>query len=178
VVALRYRFRQPFRAPAREAFAWCTDYTSEDGGLFAVRTRRKVRWLAEDTCLMSDTTWPQGHARTITRLVRIDPSRLSWTNTHLNGPFRYSQFWYRVVPDGKARSHLEFTGLHLDLHATPLSARETARQAEAHRRSDGGEWRTRLAPALEADCNPVLTARARRRGRPGSRSGGASHRTS
>jgi len=152
VVAIRYRFRQPLRASARAAFAWCTDFGPTDGQLFSHRTVRTVERLADDTFVLSDRTYPNGQLRRIRRLVRIDPTQRSWTNTHLDGPFRHSQFWYRIVPDGRSRSHLEFVGLKLESLPRKLSRAEVARHARANRDSDAREWRTHLAPALEKEA--------------------------
>jgi hypothetical protein len=161
VVSLQYDFRQPLRVPARAAFAWCTDFGPADGPLFSRRTERTVRRMTDDSLVLTDTTYPEGRPRRIRRLVRIDPPHMAWTNTHLDGPFRHSQFWYRIVPDSAGRSHLEFHGLALVASERPLSAAEQARRAEANRRHDAGEWRRRLAPALERD---VARGRKRPRG--------------
>ena len=151
LVSLRYQFRQPFHVPASAAFAWCTDFGPADGPLFSARTVRSIRRLGEDALVMTDTTYPEGRPRKIRRLVRINPSEMAWTNTHLDGPFRHSQYWYRIVSDGPRSSHLEFRGLRLVTTNRRLSASETARRAKEQKVHDAGEWRRRLAPALERD---------------------------
>lgn len=163
IVSLRYHFRQPFHVPAEAAFRWCTDFGSWDGKLFSNRTRRSVRWLTEDALVMTDTTYPEGRVRVIRRLVRIHRPEMAWTNTHLDGPFRHSQYWYRVVPNGPRRSYLDFTGLRLVKVARQPSPSAVAKLAENERRGDSGEWRSHLAPALERDL-------ARRTGRKRSKS--------
>ncbi len=160
-VSLRYRFRQPFRAPAKAAYAWCTDFRPSDAEIFGDRRLRSVRVLAADAVVMTDVTYPSGRRTRIQRLVRLFPEELSWTNTHLNGPYRHSQFWYRIVPDGPRRSHLEFSGLKIETHARPLSAREVGRLAAANRRSDAATWSRRLGPALDQDL--ARTGKSRRR---------------
>ena len=151
VISLRYRFRQPFRAPAAAAYAWCTDFGPDDGPLFAERTERSVRRWSEDALVMTDTTYPKGRPVRIRRLVRLYPEERAWTNTHLDGPYEGSQYWYRIVADGARRSHLEFRGLRLESHAGPLSTAARIRRAEQCRRDDAGAWRRRLAPVLEHD---------------------------
>lgn len=151
VVSLRYAFRQPFGVPARAAYAWCTDFGAGDGALFPEKTRRSVRWLTHDTAIMTDTTLRAGRPLRIRRLVRLSPPLRAWTNTHLDGPFRHSQHWYRIVADGPERSHLEFEGLRLESSPRRPTAREVVRRAEARRRLDAAEWREWLAPALERD---------------------------
>ena len=125
--SLQYRFRQPLRAPARAAYAWCTDYQPGDGKLFPERWERSVRWLSEDAVVLTDTTYPSGQARRIHRLVRLSPSDLEWTNTHLDGPFRHSQYWYRIVPDDPRSCHLEFRAHRLVTSPRRPSASESAR---------------------------------------------------
>ncbi|HTW56052.1 MAG TPA: hypothetical protein VMG36_06405 [Thermoplasmata archaeon] len=151
LVSLRYRFRQPFPVPARAAFAWCTDFGPGDGRLFLARTERRVDRLADDTIVLTDTTYPNGARRRIRRLVRLHPAAMAWTNTHLDGPFRYSQYWYRVVPDGARRSHLEFDGFRLVQRPGRPSATEVARLAAAECAGDAKTWREQLAPALVRD---------------------------
>ncbi|MFY9717635.1 MAG: GNAT family acetyltransferase [Thermoplasmata archaeon] len=162
VVALPYGFRVPLAAPARRAYDWCTDFSPADGSLFSESTRRTVRRITEDALVMTDTTWPGGRLRRIRRLVRLNASELAWTNTHLDGPFQGSQYWYRVVPDGPDRSALEFRGLRLERRSSLASPAANARRAAACRRDDREEWQTRLAPALARD---LAARRPRRRPR-------------
>ena len=150
VTSVRFRFRQPFRVPAKAAYEWCTDFKPSDARFFDQKWRRKVRRVAEDAIVLTETTWPEGRTRVIQRLVRLSPQDLAWTNTHVSGPFRNSQYWYRIVPDGARRSHLEFTGMRLVRTPSSLSAAETTRLAEQERRSDSALWR-RIAPVLERE---------------------------
>lgn len=153
VYSLSYQFRQSFRAPAGAAYAWCTDFGPGDGKLLEDHWERSVRRIAEDALVLTDTNYPEGRRRRIRRLVRLVPSERMWTNTHLDGPFRHSQYWYRIVPDGPGRSHLEFRGLRLLRSSARLSPKEVARRAEQELRNDSGLWRTSLAPAMERDLS-------------------------
>jgi hypothetical protein len=151
IYSLRYNFRQPLGVPARAAYAWCTNFEPDDGRLFPERWVRSVRRLSEDALVLTDTTYPAGRTRRIHRLVRLSPSEMAWTNTHLDGPFRHSQYWYRVVPDGTRSCHLEFRGFRLVTSPRPLSASEIVRLTDRERRSDSNLWRLRMAPALRRD---------------------------
>lgn len=151
IESLQYRFRQPLGVPARAAFDWCTDFRAEDAALFGDRRRRMLRRVAPDALVMTDTTYPDGRPVRIRRLVRLQPETLSWTNTHLDGPYRHSQFWYRIVSEGPHRCHLDFSGLMLMTRARRLSEGERAKLARSHRRADASVWRRRLGPALEAE---------------------------
>jgi len=150
VTPVRYRFRQVFRVPAKDAYAWCTDFRPRDSRFFDQKWRREVHRVAEDTIILTETTWPRGRTRVIQRLVRLSPQDLAWTNTHISGPFLHSQYWYRIVPDAARRSHLEFTGMRLVRTARSLRVAERTRLAEQERQSDSALWR-RIAPALERE---------------------------
>jgi hypothetical protein len=160
-VSLRFHFRQKLRAPADAAFAWCTDFGSEDGTLFPERHERTARWFGPDTAILMDTTYPRGRPLRIQRLVRINPEQRAWTNTHLDGPYRHSQYWYRILPRGPRASLLEFTGHRLVWPTRRPSAAAIRRLTDAERRSDSGVWRTHIAPALARKFAPRRT-KARR----------------
>jgi hypothetical protein len=151
VIALRYSFRQPFRASAEEAFAWCTDFRPSDAALYQDGRSRTVRRRADDTVLMTDIPRRGSGRPRISRLIRIFPEERAWTNTHLTGPFRYSQFWYWIERDGARRSHLEFRGLKLERRVHQPAPAVVARIARAEGRLDAATWRTQLAPALDAE---------------------------
>jgi hypothetical protein len=150
-VSLRYRFTLPFHAPAPAAFEWCIDFAPEDGRFFPERHLRTVRWFGDDAAVLTDTTFPQGRPVRIRRLVRVDREMLSWTNTHLDGPYVHSQYWYQVVARGARASALGFTGHRLLWPARTPSASAVRRLTDAERRADSTMWRTSIAPALERD---------------------------
>lgn len=152
-ISLHYHFRQPLRASAAEAFAWCTDFGPADAVLFGDRRTRSVRRIAPDALVMTEVTYPGGRRTRIRRLILLFPEERAWTNTHLDGPFRNSQFWYRVVPDGPKRSRLEYHGLKLERRPHVPPAGEIARLSKAELRSDAATWRQKLAPALARDLN-------------------------
>jgi hypothetical protein len=148
---LEYKFRQRLDAPAKAAYAWCTDFQPSDGKLFPVKWERAVRPLSRGALILTDTTYPEGRRRRIHRLVRMNSKEMAWTNTHLDGPFQHSQYWYRIVPEGSRRCHLEFTGSRLITSRKSLSQSEIARLAAEERREDSGFWRRGMAPALKKD---------------------------
>jgi hypothetical protein len=148
---LEYKFRQRLDAPAKVAYAWCTDFEPGDGKLFPVRWERSVRPLSENALILTDTTYPEGRRRRIHRLIRLNPFELTWTNTHLDGPYQHSQYLYRIGRDGSRRSHLEFYGSRLITSGKSLSRSQIARLAAEERRGDSGLWRTRIAPALKRE---------------------------
>jgi len=159
-VSLRFHFTQPFRASASAAFAWCISYEPEDGAFFPERHLRTVEWMGEDAAILTDTTFPQGRPVEIRRLVRINPEQLSWTNTHLDGPYRHSQYWYRVVPRGPRASALEFTGHRLLWMTRRPPASTIRRLTAAERLADSTMWRTSIAPALDRELAKSSSVRS------------------
>jgi hypothetical protein len=149
-----YRFCQRFRVAARRAYEWCTDYRTDDLALMGEKGRRKISKLSNDTILFKETfPRPRGRAITKVKLIRLDRKHLSWTNTHLSGPARYSQFLYRIVPEGRDRSRLEFSGFQLERtrhRPTPAQKKLRARRLL---REDSHAWEL-LARAMESDLTP------------------------
>jgi hypothetical protein len=87
---------------------------------------------------------------TKTKLVRINKTSISWTNTHVSGPNLHSQFLYRIAPEGKRASRLFFTGLLVCYSVKHLSERALRHVAKTERRVDSMAWK-HLAKAMERD---------------------------
>jgi len=137
--SIHYSFSQRFEVPARAAFDWCVDYREDDWRRMGRRGVRKIKLLNEDTLVLTDkVSTKEGHV-TKKRLVRLNPELLAWTNTHIAGPNRHSQFWYQVVEEGKERSRLDFTGLQVNYGRRPSAARitELAKELKA---DDSKTW--------------------------------------
>ena len=136
---IRYRFSQSFDVPAKAAYQWCTDYRPDDWKRMGKKGTRKIRRLNEDALILTDTVVGESGAVTKKRLVRLNADRLAWTNTHLAGPNRHSQFWYQIVAEGKGRSRLEFTGLQINYGRRP-SAPRIAEMGKGIKEEDSGMW--------------------------------------
>jgi len=80
------------------------------------------------------------------KLVQVYPTRLSWVATHLIGPNKYSQFLYRICPDGKGGSFLDFSALHLEYDSKEDSRTLGSRLCKA----DADAWKL-LATVLSKD---------------------------
>lgn len=132
------------------AFRWATDYEPNDLELMGERGRRKVESLAKRTLLLTDVFETPGGRITKTKLVHLLPERYAWTNTHLTGPSRYSQFLYELRPEGRTRCRLRFTGLQVERSRRPSTPARVARRAEQLAREDSQAWR-RLARAMARD---------------------------
>ncbi len=149
LVSLRFDFTQRFRRPAREVYAWATDYRPDDpAGVMGLEGSRRVEWLGPDTLLLTDRLGPPGERVAKKKLVRLYPERLAWTSTHLSGPNKHSQFLYELFPDGPRACRLVFTGsqaIYPDEAPPPGEVRALARKV---RDQDAALWR-RLAAALD-----------------------------
>lgn len=156
---IRYSFVQRFSVPVEDAFRWSLDYDSDDFALMGVEGRRKINKLADDTFILEDGRRTEKGWVEKTRLIRINPDRHSFSNTHIGGPTLHSQFWYEFLPEGRGRSRLEFTGLLLYPSEKKLPSEQAARIAAEEKKGDSKIWKN-LAKAMESDY-----AKAKKRGR-------------
>jgi hypothetical protein len=145
-----YEFSVRLPAPRDRAFRWATDYAPGDLALMGEHGRRKVERLAPNLLLLTDSiVTPRGRVIKV-KLVHLLPERWSWTNTHLSGPARHSQFLYELVPAGRGRCRLRFTGLQVERVARSATSAGVARRAQELVREDSAAWR-RLAAAMRRD---------------------------
>ena len=162
LVSFEYRFVVSLPASAPDAYRWATDYAPDDPARMGELGRRRIQPLTDGAILLTDTVRVDGRTVTKQRLVRLRPRLRSWTNTHLAGPMRHSQFLYRIVPRGPRRSMLEFVGLQVERVPRALPASQLARRAQEVARADRATWR-RLARVMAEELRtPPL--RALRRG--------------
>ena len=164
LIAFDYRFTVRLPAGADAAYRWATDYRPDDWALMGSRGHRRIQTLADRTLLLTDTVQTDRGSVTKRRLVRLRPDQRSWTNTHVGGPNRHSQFLYRITPRGPRRSTLEFIGLQVEPASRRLSSAQLARRAREVRREDAALWR-RLARAMRADLSKSGAGRTRHRTR-------------
>lgn len=150
LVPIRYSFSQKFSVPVEEAFTWAVDYDPDDWSLMGQEGTRKINKLSEDTFILVDSRKTVEGWVEKTRLIRINPERRSFSNTHISGPTLHSQFWYEFFPEGKRGSRLDFTGLLLYPSEKKLSSEQVAKMAAEERKGDAKIWKN-LAKAMEAD---------------------------
>jgi hypothetical protein len=150
LVSFDYRFSVGLPAGADEAYRWATDYQPDDLARMGQSGQRRVEWLTASAALVIDSVRTDRGTVTKTRLVRLRPRQRSWSNTHLAGPNRYSQFFYTIRPRGPHRSTLEFVGLQVEHAPRRLSASELSRRARAVARGDAATWK-RLVRAMEME---------------------------
>jgi hypothetical protein len=152
IYPVRYRFIQLFSVPAVTAFGWCVDYEPHDLGLMRLKGERRIRRITEDAIILHETTYSKGRAVRKTKLVRLDPAHLTWSNTHVAGPYRHSQFLYRILPAGRNSSKLDFTGLLLIRSRTKLTPKKLKQIADDERKQDSRSWKN-LAKAMSRDLS-------------------------
>ncbi len=146
--SVRYSFTQSFSVPPEDAFRWCADYHPDDWDLMGKRGKRKIRKISDDTIILDDTVYGDGKPVVKRRLVKLDRVHLSWSNTHLTGSNKYSQFLYKITPEGGGGSKLEFTGLQVEHAKTKPTRERIASMGRRYRDEDAESWRN-LARALE-----------------------------
>jgi hypothetical protein len=149
-VSIRYEFSQHFRVPAPDAFAWCTDYTPDDHELMGLKGRRRFTRLTEETLLLDDVIYSGAKGVRKTKIVKLDPKRLTYYNFHLTGPNRHSLYFYEMVPDGEGESRLDYTGYEVFYPKKRPTKEQLARMAEAESTGWHKEWGS-LARAMEKD---------------------------
>jgi hypothetical protein len=150
--SVRYRFAQPFDFSAETAYGWCTDYQPDDLARMGRKGTRKIDSINEDALILTDTVVDAGKRVRASRLVRLNPDRLSWTSTHLTGTNKFSQFWCQILPEGETGSRLEFIGLHVNYGRRPSPAR-IGSMARELADADSSEWML-LAKAMKEDLAP------------------------
>jgi hypothetical protein len=149
-VSIPFHFSQRFKAPAREVYAWATDYDPGDLVRMGNVGRRVIERVCNETLIIADTYTGAGGKRvTKKKLVRLDPEQMRWTNTHLSGPNRHSQFWYQLVPTGRNACRLDFTGMQV-FAVRSTTAKEMAKRSEQLTREDSQTWKN-LARAFAAE---------------------------
>jgi hypothetical protein len=153
---ITYRFTVRLPVSADRAYRWATNYQADDFSLMGFRGRRKVRVLAKDSVLLTDTfdSDPFGVApggRVVKdKLVHFLPQHRAWTSTHVSGETIYSQFLYEIVPIGRARSRIRYTGMQVERVSRRSAPSSLAKRAKDLARIDSQLWR-RLAVAMAKD---------------------------
>jgi hypothetical protein len=161
LIAFDYRFTTRLPASADAAYRWATDYAPDDWARMGQVGRRRIEVVAPRTILLTDTIRRPDGTVTKKRLVRLRPRDRAWTNTHVGGPTRHSQFFYHITPRGPRASMLEFVGLQVERAPRPLSPARLARRAREVAAEDAALWR-RLARVMASELG---TGSRRRRGR-------------
>lgn len=150
--SVTYNFSQRFHVPAGAAYRWCTNYEPTDLQLMNETGNRDIERITKDTLILKEVILRDGQKIRKTKLVKLHPTTLSWTNVQLSGPNKHSEFLYKIIPEGRGGSRLNFTA-HLVVYGkTALTSREVRGIAETERAYDADAWKL-LAEAMEQECN-------------------------
>lgn len=150
--AVHYGFVQKFPFPAKEAYEWCTDFDADDWYRMGEQGTRKMDWIDDSTVMLHDTVTTSGKPVTKQRLVKLYPEMLFWTNVRLSAANRYSQFLYRIVPEGAKRSRLEFTGAQVNDSERKPTPKQIAALSEQYANDDAATW-VLLAKEMKKDLS-------------------------
>ncbi|MDR2719813.1 MAG: hypothetical protein LBC03_03295 [Nitrososphaerota archaeon] len=147
-LSLRYKFSQSFTVPPKQAYLWCTDFSSQDHQLMGHNNaKRQVIPISEGVVILKDVFYTSDGDVEKQKLVHLYPDLLSWTSTHLTGPNKHSQFRYEILTEA-CGCRLDYEALHVEYGKDILSSNEVLRFTELLCRADLEVWRF-LALALE-----------------------------
>lgn len=149
-IPIHYCFSQAFSVPAIAAYNWSIDFTPADLSLMKMRGKRQVKKISDDTIILTDTTNKDGKQVEKRKLVKVDATRLSWSNTHLSGPHKYSQFLYQITPEEAGASRLSFTGLQLNYGESKITPEAVAALEREVKQQDSAAWKL-LAREMEKE---------------------------
>ena len=148
---IRYQFSQYFSISPKQAYLWCTDFSSQDPPLLGYAiTERQVLFLSEGLLLLSDIFRTTKNVVEKQKIVHLYPNKLSWVLTHITGPTKYSQFRYEIVPDVPAGCHLNYEAFHVEHENDSLSSDEQLQFAKVLCKKDSDIWQL-LAKAMEQE---------------------------
>jgi hypothetical protein len=142
LATIPFFFSVSFDAPARVFYDWATDFQPDDPKLMGHSWKRKVKPVSNGTVILS------GGPVARQRLVQLYPDRLRWTNTHLSGPNKHSQFLYEVKAEGKNACRLDFTGRQVE-ELPKVNEKIVAARSRKIAKEDAATWK-KLARAFAA----------------------------
>jgi len=114
-----------------------------------IKGSRQIRKVSDGVVILTDTIFSNGKTVTKKKLVRIDAKKFFWSNTHLAGPNRHSQFLYQIIPI-EQKSKLEFIGLQVNYSETKVSQKEIKLVEDKAREKDSAIWK-KLAKRMEEE---------------------------
>jgi len=154
-LSVHYYFSQCFKVPALKAYKWCTNYDPQDNALMRINAKREIQHISKNIIILTDTYPDKNKAIKKQRLVCLYPNQLSWTNTHLTGPNKYSQYLYQIVPETQMTCRLERASLQVEYGRKRLNKKEIESLAEKLRNEDSAAWKL-LAAEMEKDFGMKL----------------------
>jgi hypothetical protein len=114
---------------------------------------RKIERIDDATLILTDTIEQPAGPITKVRLIRLFPDQLLWTNTRLSENGKHSQFVYKIFPEGKNASRLEFYGAQIEEAPRRPTPERKARMEKELAETDARVW-VNLARAIREDFAP------------------------
>ncbi len=148
--SIQYHFSQIFAIPAFDAYTWCTNYDQNDLKLMQQNGKREINHLTETTIILTDTFFNKKNPIKKNKLIQLYPDRLSWTNTHLSGPNKYSQFLYEIKPENEKTSKLYYIGLQMEYKKHKLSKKDIEAREKEQMNEDAAVWKI-IAEEMERE---------------------------
>lgn len=146
-VSIRYTFIQRFAVSAKKAFTWCTDYDPKDPELMhEAGVTRNILPITDGSLILKEIFPTASGPVEKQKLVKLYPDKFMWTNTHLTGPNKLSQFLYMISPTGHDSSMLTFTAHHIE-YVEKMEKTEAKLLASQLRTEDAAIWKL-LAKAM------------------------------
>jgi len=151
IYSLHYHFNQIFAVPPLQAYTWCTNYEPNDLKLMHQNGKREITHLTENTIILTDTFYNEKETIKKKKLIQLYPDQLSWTNTHLSGPNKYSQFLYEIKPKQDGLSKLNYIGLQMEYKKSiKLDKKEIEARAIGQMNQDAAVWKI-IAKEMEKE---------------------------
>lgn len=113
--------------------------------------KREIIHLTENTIILTDTFYNEKETIKKNKLIQLYPDRLAWTNTHLSGPNKYSQFLYEIKPENKGSSKLNYIGLQMEYKKSiKLGKKEIEAREIEQMNQDAAVWKI-IAKEMEKE---------------------------
>jgi hypothetical protein len=149
-VTIRYGFSQNFAVLPKQAYLWCTDFSSQDPQLLGyVIAERQVAPLSDGLILLVDVSHAAQGSVEKQKLVHLYPDQLSWVLTHITGPTKHSQFRYEIIEDASG-CHLNYEALHVEYEKDGMTQDEKLQLAKTLCKKDSDMWQL-LAVAMQQE---------------------------
>jgi len=117
--------------------------------------KREIAHLTESTIVLTDTFYNKKETIKKNKLIQLYQERLSWTNTHLSGPNKYSQFLYEIKPENEGTSRLNYIGLQMEYKLTKLSKKDKEAREKEQMNEDAAIWKI-IAKEMEKELGKTI----------------------
>lgn len=153
-VGPEYRIRVDFRVPLEFAFAWCTDYTSDDAGLEGESYRRKIIERTPRRVILEDLEESKAGWDWSREVVTLHPPNRWHMDGIGNRRDAMADYVLTALPDGGTQLDLRWRRRPKDASVPQLT--------KAQREASGTRAWKKFGAAMERDYKLGRPARTRR----------------